>query len=116
MSYPNRPVFTKTVDKDGHVWLIAYANTPSRAVVSLKEFQKNLIVNGNPAIALRLGDSQFGEELIFEVFRKQNDILQRTPKRTNHDLIECYYPKASGLEFFEQTLKYFKANLARKGG
>lgn len=102
--YPDIPVFAKNIDKKGRRYFTAYSNKTSNAVIHLGD--KNTIIEGNPKIRLRLGESEFGEEFVFELLRTGK--ITQTPKNSKYDSVEIYLPKDFGLDFFERALAFFK--------
>lgn len=91
-------------DKDGRTYYTGYANKTTNAVISLNDV--NLIVEGNPKINIRDGDSRYGEELIIELLRTGSVI--QTPKKSNYDSIEIYFPKNEGLQLIERFIDFYK--------
>lgn len=102
--YPSKPVFTGKVDEQKRIYLTAYSNITSNAVVSLDD--ENVIVEGNPKINLRLGSSEHGEELIFELLRTGE--VTKASKNSKHDTIEIYLPMAAGLSFLKEAITFFE--------
>lgn len=103
-----KPVFTEK--KDGNrTFKTAYSNITSKSVVTLNisAFSgKNVIVEGNPKISVREGDSKHGEELVFELLR--TGPIREEPRNSAYDTIEIYMPKEFGIKFLEDALEYFK--------
>lgn len=103
---PEKPVFSRQKQKD-LVFLSAYSNKLSEAVVSMDG--KNVKLSGNPKMVLRLGNSQFGDQLVFEFLIKEKK--EEFKKRSDWDSIEWYLPieylsfLKDALNFFEQRLK-----------
>lgn len=104
-----KPVFTETKDKNGRKFRVAYSNMTSDAVITLNfsGFNgKKVIVEGNPKISLRDGESKHGEQIIFELLR--TGPIREEPAESAYDTVEIYLPKKFGMEFLEDALKYFK--------
>lgn len=105
--YPQKPVFTKKIDKVSREYFTAYSNKQGFACISIgEEDGNNYIYEGNPKINYRKGDSKFGAEIIFELLVK--GLKEKTPKRTKYESIEIYMPYEKGIEFLESAIKYFK--------
>ena len=100
----SKPIFTKNKDKDGRDFYVAYSNREGACCISLKG--KNVVVPGNVKIGMRMGDSRFGNEMIFELLR--TGPIKINPKRTDIDTIEIYLPMTDGLKFLESAIAYFK--------
>ena len=107
LRYPepfDKPIFAIGRDKEGREYLNAFSNIKSCSVISLED--KNIIVEGNPKIKLRIGESKFGNEMVFELIKTGG--IKESAKRSKHDTVEIYLPLKFGLEFLKDTVKFFE--------
>lgn len=99
-----KPIFTKSNDNEGRTYITAYAHPNSQAVVSIGE--KNVIIDGTVKLELRVGKSQFGEQIIFSFIRDGK--IELTKRRTKFDIIEFYLPKELGIDFIKKAVEHFE--------
>ena len=102
-----RPRFAKKDDNKDRQYYTAYSNVDGHCCISLRG--RNLIVPGNPKISIRIGQSRFGDEIIFELLR--TGAPTAAPQKTKIDTIEIYMPMANGLKFLEDAVAFFKKSL-----
>lgn len=109
IEYPNpdKFVFISNIDDKGRIYFNGYPNIKTNAVVSFGG--KNQEFSGKPKIFTRIGESDFGEELVFsfliEGLNKEYD------SNSDHKTIEFYLPKDKGIEFLEELLKNLKETI-----
>lgn len=102
----NKPVFTKKVDDAGRIYYTGYANIETNSVISIGK--KNYVIEGNPKINWRVGDSQHGNELFIE--HMVTGKVKQTPKNSNHNSIEIYFPDKMGIQFFKNFITFIEGN------
>lgn len=102
--YPSSPVFTEKEDVKKRKYFTGYANKTTKAVMCFKG--KNIVFSGNPKINMRLGESDFGDELFVEFLI--TDVEESYDSKSKTDGIEIYFPIDEGITFFEQAINYFK--------
>lgn len=104
----DEPRFATKTDSNKRLYFTGYSNSDGKAVVSFKG--SNLIVSGNPKITCRVGDSMFGDEIVFELLIKgKSEIVKQ---RSEYDTVEIYLPLQGGLKFLEDAVAYFKTKLS----
>ena len=101
-----KPVFAKKMNKGGLDFYTIYSNTKSNAVISIGG--QNLVLEGQPAINLRLGNSKFGEEIIFELIINKDSPPRILKGNSKTDKVEIYLLKDIGLKVLEMAIKRFK--------
>ena len=104
---PNKPVFTITTDDQGRKYYVAYSNKETNTILCRSGV--NHQYRGNSKLIVRVGDSKFDDEFIlaFNIHEKTKTYLANS----KHDVIEIYFPKERGIEFFKNALEHFEKNI-----
>lgn len=98
----DRPVFTKVKDKQGREYKIAYSNKRSEAIEAMGD--KLTIIEGEPSLFLRTGNSKYGEQLVLCLEHAQ--VKETREKKGTGKVIELYLPLEFGLEWLYSAVKY----------
>lgn len=113
MEYPNpdKFIFVNNVDGQGRTYFNGYPNIKTNAIFCNNGV--NLEFSGKPNVFTRVGESVFGEELVFSfLIEKENKEYKASSK---HNVMEFYLPKDKGIEFLEELLKKLKEKEEEKG-
>lgn len=105
-------VFHADGDNKGNFYLNCYSNIDTNADVCIND--KNHILRGNPKIIARVGDSKFGEEIVFQFLIKE--IKETYEKVSKYDTIEYYLPLEEGIKFLEKSLGFLRKKLEERNG
>jgi hypothetical protein len=103
-------VFNKEVDNKENIFVKCFSNIETNAVVSING--KNIVVKGNPKISARIGNSKFGNELLFEFLIKEK--ISEYDSHSTYKSLEYYLPLEEGIKFLEESLLFLKNELKNK--
>jgi len=88
------------------IFLNFYSNIVSDATFTIqKEELKIIEYLGNPNIVLRLGKSEFGEQMIFEYKVVKNQKEYKSASTNPFEKLEYYLPKEQGIKFLKFVLE-----------
>ena len=95
--------FTAT-DLEGRKYYHVKCNYKTDAVLTWQN--KNIVFVGNSDIILRKGDSDFGEQIILQLYIDKAKEVYKT--KTKHSMMEIYLPKEDGIKILKEAIKYFE--------
>ena len=91
-------------DTKGRKYFHVKNNYKTEAVLTWEN--KNIVFTGKSDIILRKGDSEFGEEIILQLYIDKAKDVYKT--KTKHSMMEIYLPKDDGIKMLKEAIKYFE--------
>lgn len=91
-------------DNKGRKYKNVYLNNEKEAIFCFNGV--NHVFKVNPVMVLREGNSEFGDQLLFQFIILKK--IKEYATKGDHDLFELYLSKKEGIEILERALEYFK--------
>ena len=97
---------------NGCHYVKTFAGRKSEAVISCSRINKdNLVLKGEPKLSFRLGESRFGEQLVFEFLVEKSVPIRCLEKRSEYDTLEWYLPLEEGLKYLKEATRHLEERL-----
>jgi hypothetical protein len=101
---------TQTIDKQGRTYNKIFSNFFQDAIICSNKI--NNVFEVKPNIAIREGDSQFGNQLVFQLVIQKEKEQYNSKENTPKGHIETYFKiDKETITFFEELLKELKLYL-----